>query len=317
LHELPGPERIATRRLDLIPANVVLVDAELRSTDELATALGARIPGPWPPGEYDREAILHFRRCLAEHPDAVGWYGWYVLLRGEGLPVVIGAGGYTGPPDAGGTVEIGYSIVRGYEGRGFATELVRALAEHAFATGRVRQIIARTGGENRGSARVLGKSGFRRTGSREGTVEYVLRAPAGRTSEEGKVTMQIKFVSILVRDQESALRFYTEVLGFEKMADIPMGEYRWLTVTSPDGIAGVELVLEPTAFPPARTFQQALFDAGIAATALTTNDIKTEVERLKERGVRFRSEPQEMGLITAALFEDTCGNLIQLVQPEG
>jgi predicted enzyme related to lactoylglutathione lyase len=127
--------------------------------------------------------------------------------------------------------------------------------------------------------------------------------------------MQIKFVSVMVRDQESALRFYTEMLGFEKMADIPMGEYRWLTVTSPDGIAGVELVLEPTAFPPARTYQQALFDAGIPATALITQDIQAEVERLKGRGVRFRGEPQDMGLITVALFEDTCGNLIQLVQP--
>jgi catechol 2,3-dioxygenase-like lactoylglutathione lyase family enzyme len=133
--------------------------------------------------------------------------------------------------------------------------------------------------------------------------------------EEG--WMQIKFVSVMVRDQESALRFYTDVLGFEKMADIPMGDYRWLTVTSPDGVAGVELVLEPTAFPPARTYQQALFDAGIPATALITRDIHAEVERLKGRGVRFRSGPQEMGLITVALFEDTCGNLIHLVQPEG
>jgi catechol 2,3-dioxygenase-like lactoylglutathione lyase family enzyme len=129
--------------------------------------------------------------------------------------------------------------------------------------------------------------------------------------------MQIKFVSVMVREQEAALRFYTEVLGFEKMADIPLGEYRWLTVTSPDGVAGVELVLEPTAFPPARAYQQALFDAGIPATALITTDIHAEVERLKGRGVRFRTEPVEMGLITAAMFEDTCGNLIQLVQPAG
>jgi ribosomal-protein-alanine N-acetyltransferase len=177
--DLPEPEKIATARLDLIPANVALVDAELRSNDELASALGARIPAHWPPGEYDREAICHFRKCLAEHPDAVGWYGWYVLLRGEGFPIIVGAGGYTGPPDAGGTVEIGYSIVRGYEGRGFATELVRALAEHAFATGRVRQVIARTRGANLGSVHVLEKNGFRKTetGSGEGTVEYVLRFP--------------------------------------------------------------------------------------------------------------------------------------------
>jgi predicted enzyme related to lactoylglutathione lyase len=128
--------------------------------------------------------------------------------------------------------------------------------------------------------------------------------------------MQIKFVSVMVEDQESALRFYTSVLGFEKMADIPMGEYRWLTVTSPDGIEGVELVLEPMAFPPARAYQKALFDAGIPATAFITQDIAAEVERLKARGVKFRGEPQDMGPIKVVVFEDTCGNLVNLVQPE-
>jgi catechol 2,3-dioxygenase-like lactoylglutathione lyase family enzyme len=128
--------------------------------------------------------------------------------------------------------------------------------------------------------------------------------------------MQIKFVSIMVEDQESALRFYTSVLGFEKMADIPMGEYRWLTVTSPDGVEGVELVLEPLGFPPSRAYQKALFEAGIPATAFTTKDIAAEVERLKARGVKFRGEPQDMGPIKVVVFEDTCGNLINLVQPE-
>ena len=127
--------------------------------------------------------------------------------------------------------------------------------------------------------------------------------------------MQIKFVSITVEDQESALNFYTSVLGFEKMADIPMGEYRWLTVTSPDGIEGVELVLEPLGFPPARAYQKALFEAGIPATAFITKDIAAEVERLKGRGVKFRGEPKAMGPIIATTFEDTCGNLINLVQP--
>ena len=127
--------------------------------------------------------------------------------------------------------------------------------------------------------------------------------------------MQIKFVSVMVEDQDSALHFYTTVLGFEKMADIPMGEFRWLTVCSPEGMAGVELVLEPMAFPPARTYQQALFEAGIPATAFITKDIAAEVQRLKARGVKFRGEPTNMGLITAVVFEDTCGNLINLVQP--
>ncbi|MEW5702392.1 MAG: VOC family protein [Candidatus Zixiibacteriota bacterium] len=128
--------------------------------------------------------------------------------------------------------------------------------------------------------------------------------------------MQITFVSLLVNDQEAALRFYTTMLGFVKMADIPMGEYRWLTVSSPEGIAGAELVLEPSAFPPAQVYQKALYDAGIPATAFITSDIQAEYRGLKERGVRFRGEPQSMGPVTLVLFEDTCGNLISLVQPD-
>ena len=127
--------------------------------------------------------------------------------------------------------------------------------------------------------------------------------------------MQLKFISLMVKDQEQALRFYTEVVGFQKMADIPMGEYRWLTVTSPHGVAGVELVLEPMAFPPSRVYQQALFDAGIPATALITQDVAADVERLSARGVVFRGEPKTMGPIKAVMFEDGCGNLIHLVQP--
>lgn len=134
-------------------------------------------------------------------------------------------------------------------------------------------------------------------------------------TQQSEVSMQIKFVSIMVEDQEHALSFYTSVLGFDKMADIPMGEYRWLTVTSPDGIAGVELVLEPLGFAPARVYQRALFEAGIPATAFITNDIDGEVQRLQARGVRFRGEPKRMGPITSVIFEDTCGNLINLVQP--
>lgn len=127
--------------------------------------------------------------------------------------------------------------------------------------------------------------------------------------------MQIKFTSITVDDQERALQFYTTVLGFQKMADIPMGEFRWLTVVAPDGVPGAELVLEPLGFPPARDFQRALFEAGIPTTAFVTADIQAEVARLKAHGVRFRGEPQAMGPITSVLFEDTCGNLINLVQP--
>jgi catechol 2,3-dioxygenase-like lactoylglutathione lyase family enzyme len=119
----------------------------------------------------------------------------------------------------------------------------------------------------------------------------------------------------MVADQDKALRFYTAILGFVKDKDIPMGQFRWLTVSSPDGVEGVELVLEPTAFPPAQTYQKALFDAGIPATAFITHDIAKEFQRLKELGVSFRGEPMSMGPIISVLFEDTCGNLINLVQP--
>ena len=127
--------------------------------------------------------------------------------------------------------------------------------------------------------------------------------------------MQIKFASILVDDQSKALKFYTESLGFRKLSDIPMGEYRWLTVVSPDGVEGAEVVLEPMAFPPARTWQKALFDAGIPATAFITTDIDAEFQRLAAHGVKFRGEPKQMGPIRAVTFEDSCGNLINLVQP--
>jgi len=127
--------------------------------------------------------------------------------------------------------------------------------------------------------------------------------------------MHINLSSVMVDDQEKALKFYTEVLGLVKKTDMPIGEYRWLTVTSPDGPGGIELVLEPMGFPPARDYQKALFQAGIPLTAFLSDDIQKEYQELKKRGVVFRSEPQAMGAITSVLFEDTCGNLINLVQP--
>jgi catechol 2,3-dioxygenase-like lactoylglutathione lyase family enzyme len=127
--------------------------------------------------------------------------------------------------------------------------------------------------------------------------------------------VQIKFVSVPVQDQAHALDFYTEVLGFEKASDLPAGEYRWLTVASPDGVEGVELLLEPLGFAPARDYQKALYDAGMPATAFTTADIDADYERLKAAGVVFRGAPVDAGPAKTVLFEDTCGNLINLVQP--
>jgi catechol 2,3-dioxygenase-like lactoylglutathione lyase family enzyme len=127
--------------------------------------------------------------------------------------------------------------------------------------------------------------------------------------------MRISLSSILVDNQDKALEFYTNSLGFKKMADIDMGAFRWLTVVSPEGAEGVEVVLEPIAFPPAKTYQQALFEAGIPQTAFLTDDIEAEYQRLKDKGVVFRNAPVAIGPIISTLFEDTCGNLINLVQP--
>jgi catechol 2,3-dioxygenase-like lactoylglutathione lyase family enzyme len=136
---------------------------------------------------------------------------------------------------------------------------------------------------------------------------------AAATRQE--ILMQIKFTSVMVDDQDKALDFYTRVLGFEKKEDIPMGPFRWLTVSSAEGVDGAELVLEPLGFEPAKTYQKALFEAGIPATAFITSDILAEYRRLQDAGVSFRGEPQSMGPVIAVLFEDTCGNLINLVQP--
>jgi catechol 2,3-dioxygenase-like lactoylglutathione lyase family enzyme len=127
--------------------------------------------------------------------------------------------------------------------------------------------------------------------------------------------MRIALTSVMVDDQEKALAFYTDVLGFVKKFDIPMGEFRWLTVVSTDAPEGVELVLEPTAHPAAKVFQKALFDDGIPATSFESSDIHAEHERLRGRGVVFRGEPTHAGPVWVAKFEDTCGNLIQLHQP--
>ncbi len=126
--------------------------------------------------------------------------------------------------------------------------------------------------------------------------------------------MKIKLSSVMVDDQGKALRFYTEVLGFDKKEDLPVGEARWLTVVSPQAPDEAELLLEPNSNPAAKTYQRALFEQGIPFTAFAVEDIRSEYERLKESGVVFRSEPTSMGPVTVAVFDDTCGNLIQIYQ---
>lgn len=126
--------------------------------------------------------------------------------------------------------------------------------------------------------------------------------------------MRINVTSVMVDDQEKALRFYTSKLGFVKKTDISVGDYRWLTVTPPDGPEGIELLLEPMGFPEARVFQKALYNAGTPYTIFFTDDIDKEYQQLKSLGVIFRGEPQAMGPNISVLFEDTCGNLINLTQ---
>ncbi|CAM4406824.1 VOC family protein [Corallococcus exiguus] len=127
--------------------------------------------------------------------------------------------------------------------------------------------------------------------------------------------MKISVTSVMVDDQSKALKFYTEVLGFVLKVDVPMGpKDRWLTVVAPDAPEGTQILLEPMGFAPARVFQKALFDAGIPLTSFGVDDCEAEYERMVKLGVVFRSKPTVMGPVTVAVFEDTCGNLIQIAQ---
>jgi catechol 2,3-dioxygenase-like lactoylglutathione lyase family enzyme len=126
--------------------------------------------------------------------------------------------------------------------------------------------------------------------------------------------MKIVVTSVLVDDQDKALRFYTDVLGFVKKTDIPAGGARWLTVVSPQDADGTELLLEPDAHPAAKPFKSALVEDGIPYTSFAVDDIAVEHQRLESLGVRFTQPPTAMGPVTTAVFDDTCGNLIQIAQ---
>lgn len=126
--------------------------------------------------------------------------------------------------------------------------------------------------------------------------------------------IKIHVTSVPVDNQDKALKFYTEKLGFLKKTEVPMGEHKWLTVVSPNEQNGVELLLEPMAFEPARVYQKALKDAGIPYTSFMVSDLNTEFERLRDDGVAFSLEPRDAGPVRIAVLDDTCGNNIQLVQ---
>jgi catechol 2,3-dioxygenase-like lactoylglutathione lyase family enzyme len=124
--------------------------------------------------------------------------------------------------------------------------------------------------------------------------------------------MRINVTSVLVDDQEKALKFYTDVLGFAKKTDVPVGEARWLTVVSPEEPDGTELLLEPDGHPAAKPFKEALVADGIPFTSFAVDDANAEYERLRALGVRFTQEPVKMESVTTAVLDDTCGNLIQI-----
>lgn len=126
--------------------------------------------------------------------------------------------------------------------------------------------------------------------------------------------MRIVLTSVTVNDQAKALAFYTDVLGFVKKADMPAGEYRWLTVVSPEAPDSVELLLEPNANPASQVFQKAIFDQGIPATSFASRDVQADYDRMTKLGVVFRQPPTKSDWGTTAMFEDTCGNLIQIHQ---
>ena len=126
--------------------------------------------------------------------------------------------------------------------------------------------------------------------------------------------MKARWISVLVDDQKKALKFYTEILGFIKKTDVPMGEYNWLTVVSKEEHDGVEIVLEPMGFAPAKVYQKALKDAGIPLTMFQVDNVQNEFERLEKLGVKFSMKPTQMGPTTLTVFDDTCGNNIQLIQ---
>lgn len=130
--------------------------------------------------------------------------------------------------------------------------------------------------------------------------------------------MRITLTSVLVDDQDKAERFYTDVLGFVKRHDVPVGEEgRWLTVVSPQDPDGTELLLEPSGHPAVEPFKEALVADGIPFTQFTVDDVQAEYERLRDLGVRFTQEPAWMGTVTTAVFDDTCGNLIQIIHQNG
>lgn len=145
------------------------------------------------------------------------------------------------------------------------------------------------------------------------TIEGIL-TEVGISSRVVTAALPIYVTSVFVDDQARALDFYTNILGFQKKTDIPLGDASWLTVVSPEQPDGTELLLEPSDHPAEKPYKMALVEDGIPATSFAVDDVQAEFDRLRSNGVRFTQEPAEFGGVTTAVFDDTCGNLIQIAQ---
>ena len=172
------PQSILTARLKLTPATQELLQLELDDKAAFAAHFGVSLPRDWPPGEYDRDAIRFFLEKLIEGgPESVGWYGWYAFLNDREPAALIGCGGYLGPPDEAGCVEIGYSICEQWRGQGLAKELVQALVERAWAQGATK-IVAHTSRENPASVAVMRSCGFQQAPvSEQGQLQFEIAHP--------------------------------------------------------------------------------------------------------------------------------------------
>jgi RimJ/RimL family protein N-acetyltransferase len=172
-----NPTQLYTPRLTMIAATLEHVRMELETPEQLSTLLDAEVSAAWPTGEYDRDAMEFFRARLEEGGNAVeGWYGWYVIRKADALNsrALVGAAGYLGPPDAEGTVEVGYSILPEWQRRGFASEIVQVLVQHAFTFAEVNRVIAHTLETNPASISVLLRNGFQAKGAGQefGTLRF-------------------------------------------------------------------------------------------------------------------------------------------------
>ena len=182
----PHPPHIVTDRLLLVAATADHLRAELQSFRILGSLLDAEVPSDWPPGEYDRDAQEFFlERLEFGGPDVVGWYCWYAIQRdtSEEVRAVVGSGGFLGPPNSSGEIELGFSIAPAWRERGYATELVKGLAARAFNDVRVLRIVAQTTPGNLASRRVLEHAGFARAEDSGGSesVRFEMHAPMTHT----------------------------------------------------------------------------------------------------------------------------------------